>query len=76
MLVNGMTYGQHFSTILRTTRNADLQGATLGAADTTGADPLPGHIAKAKIDFRMQNDAIGLRERPKVSRDGSDVTHG
>ena len=76
MLANGMTYSQRFSTILRTTRNADLQGTTLGAADTTGADPLPGHVARAKMDFRAQEQAIGLRESPKASRDGSNVTHG
>jgi hypothetical protein len=76
MLANGRTYSQNFSTILRTTRNAGLQGTTLGVVDTTGADPLPGHLARAKIDFRAQEQAIGLRERPKASRDGSDATYG
>lgn len=71
MLANGMAYTQNFSTVLRTTRNADIQDTVIRTLDSTGADPLPGHIAKAKIDFRAQNAVFGLRERPKGSRGGS-----
>jgi hypothetical protein len=63
LFANGVSYAQNFSTIVRTTRNADLQGTTLTAADTTGADPLPKHLAKANIDFRAQGEGIGLKER-------------
>jgi hypothetical protein len=69
LFANGVSYAQNFSTIMRTTRNADLQGATLSASDTMGTDPLHEHVAEAKIDFRRQGEAIGLKER----RVGGDV---
>lgn len=76
MFANGMTYAQQFSTILRTTKNADLIGSTLGGADTTGADPLPNHISRAKIDFRAQAEVVGLHQRVKSSGNGSEVSYG
>jgi hypothetical protein len=63
LIANGVSYSQNFSTIVRSTRNADLKGSTLTAADTTGVDPLPDHLAKARIDFRAQGEGIGLKER-------------
>jgi hypothetical protein len=63
LFANGASYTQNFSTILRTTRNADLQGTTLSGADTSGADPLHQHVGDAKIDLRRQGEAIGLKER-------------
>ncbi|QDS72737.1 hypothetical protein FKW77_003922 [Venturia effusa] len=74
MLANGMSYTQNFSTVLRTTRNAYMQDAVLHAMDSTGADPLPKHIAKAKVDFRAQDAAFGLEERPKEDGDATDST--
>ncbi|TLD39104.1 hypothetical protein E2P81_ATG00091 [Venturia nashicola] len=75
MLANGMTYTHSFSTVLRTTKNADIQDTLLVGMDSTGADPLPKHIAKAKIDFSAQDGTISLRERPKRSEDRSDLAY-
>jgi hypothetical protein len=69
LLANGVSYAQNFSTIVRTTRNAQLHGTTLTTADTSGADPLPQHLANASIDFRAQGEGIGLKERRREVSD-------
>ena len=74
LLANGVSYSSKFSTILRTTRNADLQGARVSGAETTGADPLSRPLAAAKVDFRRQgeegSEGFGLKERARDDAEG------
>lgn len=48
--VNHGSYSSKFSTILRTTRAADITTG-LNIEDVNGKDPLPDHIADATISF-------------------------
>lgn len=73
------SYSSDFSTIMRTTRNAELSIA-LTEADTRGEDPLPKKIAKADIMFfrpeseSNSDEAMSLRSIGARPRSGSDVS--
>lgn len=45
------SYKSNFSTILRTTRNEELD-AVVTRGETTGAEPLSTHLGKTKLRFR------------------------
>lgn len=52
------SYGKSFSTILRTTRNAEL-GRLIDVSETSGAEPLPKHLADIRLKFwvgRVEDD--------------------
>lgn len=52
------SYGKSFSTILRTTRNVEL-GRLIDVSETSGAEPLPKHLADVRLKFwvgRVRND--------------------
>ncbi|UKZ96609.1 uncharacterized protein TrAFT101_011387 [Trichoderma asperellum] len=52
------SYGKSFSTILRTTRNAEL-GRLIDASETSGAEPLSKHLADVRLKFwvgRVEED--------------------
>lgn len=52
------SYGKSFSTILRTTRNAEL-GRLIDVSETSGAEPLPKHLADVRLKFwvgRVEED--------------------
>jgi hypothetical protein len=76
IFANGQTYASKFSTVIRTTRHAGIDSTTARAVNTTGAEPLPWHIARAKIDFRERGAGIGLKERMSGSRDESGSLYG
>lgn len=50
MVVRGCSYDCTFSTILRTTRHAELD-AEVAVSDTAGAAPLPKYLAQTRIQF-------------------------
>lgn len=65
LLANGVSYSQKFSTVLRTTRHAQMD-IGLTAEDTKGIDPLPKHIAKAMVRFETLahgNSDVELKQR-------------
>ncbi|QPC69321.1 hypothetical protein HYE68_000073 [Fusarium pseudograminearum] len=47
------SYGSSFSTILRTTRNPDID-KIVPVAETTGAEPLPKHLSNVRLVLRRQ----------------------
>lgn len=52
------SYGKSFSTILRTTRNAELS-RLIDVSETSGAEPLPKHLADMRLKFwvgRVEDD--------------------
>jgi hypothetical protein len=61
MLLNGVTYTNHFSTVLRTARHAYV-GTAIRSEDAGGKDPLPEYLAKAAILFSDSDSAIKERE--------------
>ncbi|KAF1985404.1 hypothetical protein K402DRAFT_108445 [Aulographum hederae CBS 113979] len=50
ILENKTTFTNNFSTILRTTRNSGI-GEVVSEEDSTGADPLPRHVARAVLRY-------------------------
>ncbi|PTD02245.1 hypothetical protein FCULG_00012106 [Fusarium culmorum] len=48
------SYGSSFSTILRTTRNPDID-KIVPAAETTGAEPLSKHLSNVRLVLRRQD---------------------
>lgn len=50
MVMRGCSYDCNFSTILRTTRHAELD-AEVAASDTAGTAPLPKYLAETRIRF-------------------------
>ncbi|KAM0473884.1 hypothetical protein ACHAPX_007932 [Trichoderma viride] len=55
------SYGKSFSTILRTTRNAELS-RLIDVSETSGAEPLPKHLADMRLKFwvgRVEDDETG-----------------
>lgn len=51
----GMSFSNKFSTTIRISRGEDL-GLLIGSQDRRGEDPLPKHIAKAKVTFFDNQD--------------------
>nr|CEG04862.1 unnamed protein product [Fusarium clavum] len=49
------SYGSSFSTILRTTRNPDLD-TVVPTAETTGAEPLSKHLGNIRLLLRRQGE--------------------
>lgn len=56
-------FGNSFSTILRTTRNPELDGL-ISSAETSGAEPLPRQLANTKLRL--------LKGRKPAAMDGND----
>ncbi len=54
MIANGVSYSSDFSTVMRTTRNSELNSLVSGD-EMDGIDPLPDHIADAEIGYRLRN---------------------
>ena len=50
---NGYSYSNSFSTFVRTTGHLHLDTAVL-SEETTGADPLPGHLKKMSLSLKRQ----------------------
>lgn len=81
--VNGGSYSNSFSTVLRTTRNSQLD-TLVRTSETTGADPLPHHLGRTKVSLQVLSTdssgqphvAIALARTPffppgrKTTRDG------
>jgi hypothetical protein len=61
MLLNGVTYTNHFSTVLRAARHAHM-GTTIRPEDGGGKDPLPKYLARATILFPDSYSATKERE--------------
>ena len=57
MITDGMAYLTNFSTILRTSRYAEMT-TPVSLADANGSDPLPDHLAKSKVLFLRQNHGL------------------
>jgi hypothetical protein len=77
MLANGASYTTNFSTILRTTRYAQLDVDVL-AKDIDGEDPLPKYLAKTKISFH-DGEKTPHQERgnqPAVKTEGVNADSG
>jgi hypothetical protein len=51
LYINGSSYSNTFSTVMRITRDAQLS-VEISKEDGTGANPLPAYIANATISFR------------------------
>jgi hypothetical protein len=60
MVSNGAAYTNHFSTILRTTRFANIDPDVL-PENGDGKDPMPNHLARAVVSFSA--DGIEMRRR-------------
>ena len=58
LIKNGSSYSNNFSTILRTTRNSDID-TVVHAAATSGSDPLPKILADQKLSLRTFIDSSG-----------------
>lgn len=52
------SYTNTFSTILRTTRNPELD-AVVPSAETTGAEPLSKHLSNVRLVLRRQGNGLG-----------------
>lgn len=65
---NGAAFSNDFSTILRTTKHAELT-VELKDGDTAGHDPLPKYLANAKVRFRKRtsNDPSSLASEKPAS---------
>ncbi|GKU09518.1 unnamed protein product [Fusarium langsethiae] len=60
------SYANSFSTILRTTRNPDLD-TVVPTAETSGAEPLPKHLGNVRLLLRRQgNDSEGGGDKATV----------
>ncbi|KAH8816636.1 hypothetical protein F5884DRAFT_663758 [Xylogone sp. PMI_703] len=55
MLSNGASYNNNFSTILRTSKHANINTA-INPVDATGREPLPKYLAKAAVLFPRLHD--------------------
>ncbi|KIW03075.1 uncharacterized protein PV09_05721 [Verruconis gallopava] len=60
LLVNGVSYSQSFSTIVRTTRYAHMD-SEIQAKDVVGADPTPTYIKKAKINLSSIRENLEMK---------------
>ena len=60
MLSSGAAYTNHFSTILRTARHANMATSIL-PEDADGRDPLPNYLAKASVTFSDDYEVEGKR---------------
>lgn len=54
--LNGASFSHDFSTVLRTTRNAELS-VEMKDEDNRGRDPLPKYLADAEVVFDQRRDA-------------------
>jgi hypothetical protein len=86
---NQASYSNNFSTILRTTRNAQIH-AEFSKHDYSGVDPLPSHIANSVVIFDSKENTVEAsmellvldehREEPvadasaRLQRDSSDLS--
>jgi hypothetical protein len=61
MFASGKSFDCNFSTILRTTRHADLD-KEVEASDTTGSAPLPRYLADAHIRFNIHGSYSGVQD--------------
>lgn len=83
---NGASYSNLFSTVLRTTRRLQEFDSLLTGRDETGADPLPQHLSKARIELGLGRVAasddsyashIELSQRPlQVTGEQSEAPTG
>lgn len=55
---NGCSYSNNFSTVLRTTRNSDID-TVVGAAETSGSDPLPKALGQQKLSLKTYINSNG-----------------
>jgi hypothetical protein len=60
MFSSGLAYTNHFSTILRTARHANMETSIL-PEDTDGKDPLPKYLTKATVWFSDENAGLDKR---------------
>jgi hypothetical protein len=76
LLVNGASYTENFSTVMRTSRHAALD-TDISVADASGADPLPKNIAKSRIRFaRKEGPEMGLMQREGDGSVGTEFKRG
>ncbi|KAF4457781.1 hypothetical protein F53441_354 [Fusarium austroafricanum] len=59
------SYANSFSTILRTTRNRDLD-TVIPAAETTGAEPLSKHLGNVRLVLRRQGHSLGINDEGRA----------
>lgn len=52
--MNGASYTQKFSTVMRTTT---VLGQVVAENDRSGADPLPKYLSRARVDLRQAGEA-------------------
>ncbi|KAH7173160.1 uncharacterized protein B0J16DRAFT_405450 [Fusarium flagelliforme] len=60
------SYGSSFSTILRTTRNPDLD-TVVPTAETTGAEPLSKHLGNIRLLLRREGEGLEKSDDEKVT---------
>jgi len=68
MVLNGVAYSNHFSTVLRTTRFANIDPKVL-PDDGDGKDPMPNRLARAVVSF--STDGREMRRRGWLGERGS-----
>lgn len=68
MVSNGVAYTNHFSTVLRTTRFANIDPKVL-PEHGDGKDPMPDRLARAVVSF--SNDGVELRRRGWLGERGT-----
>ena len=57
MITDGIAYSANFSTILRTSRYAEMT-TPVDLADADGRDPLPDYLAKSKVSFLRRDPGL------------------
>ncbi len=57
IIKNGSTFSNNFSSILRSTRNPELN-TIIQVDEFSGSDPLPSHTAKSTIKHHLPEDGI------------------
>lgn len=70
---NGITYSNHFSTILRTARYAQMK-TTILPEDADGKDPLPIYLARASVTFSDGHSTLEKRRLSSVDTKSPSVT--
>jgi hypothetical protein len=70
MVSNGVAYTNHFSTILRTTRFANIDPDVL-PENGDGEDPMPNRLARAVVSF--STDGIEMRRRGWLGDRGTSI---
>jgi len=73
MFSNGITYSNHFSTILRMARYAQMK-TTILPEDADGKDPLPIYLARASVTFSDGHSTLEKRRLSSVDTKSPSVT--